>query len=628
MYQQNLPARQSRGWIQRTTLLILLIAGLWLLNGCRGSSGGGQTAATGADTGEVLITLTDAEGDFATYTVDVSSITLQKANGTLVETLPNSVRLDFAQYVDMTELITAAQIPNGTYVGGFITLDYTHADIQVEVNGAAVPAMITDDAGNLLDIYTLELRLEDQHHLVVAPGLPALLSIDFDLAASHSVDTSSPVPSVTAAPFLIADIEPVDEKDLRVRGPLIDVNVDELYYTSRLRPWHRHDGDFGRARVNATDETEFEVDGVSYIGQEGLRAMNVLGEGTATVALGTLNVADRKFTASRVLAGDSVPGDRFDAVFGNVTARRDNVLTVRGATIVRRSGSIVFNDDVTITISDNTVVKKTGHPDVDQRISAISVGQRVVVLGEVTSDPALPGLEMDATQGRVRLRYTRLTGVANSVLPGQLNMELLGIDRRRVALFDFSGTGISPDLDADPADYEITTDSLNLDFIMPLTPVRVTGFVRPFGEAPADFEGRTVVDVAIARAILGVGWGVEGTTAPFIQMDPIGLVIDLDNPDLGKRHHIRIGDVVIDLNELPASPTIIGKSEGRRRFAILQGHRVQVFHDFNHFVETLTGLLDGSTVIRSMYTQGAYDTLNNTVNASIIGVHLKTPDAL
>ncbi len=624
MYQQNLPARQSRGWVQRTALLSLLIAGLWLLAGCGGGSSG-QTAATSADTGDVLITLTDAEGDFATYTVDVSSITLQKANGTLVETLPNTVRLDFAQYVDMTELITAAQIPSGTYVGGFITLDYVNADIQVEVGGVAVPATIFDEAGDPLDVYTLELRLEDQRHLIVAPGLPALLSIDFDLAASHVVDTSQPVPSVTAAPFLIADIEPVDEKDLRVRGPLIEVSVDELYYTARLRPWHRHDGDFGRARVNVTDATEFEVDGSSYVGQEGLRAMNALGEGTATVALGTLNVTDREFTADRVLAGDSVPGDRFDAVFGNVTARRNNVLTVRGATVVRRSGSVVFNDDVTITISENTVVKKSG---VEQRISAISVGQRVVVLGEVTSDPALPGLDMDATQGRVRMRYTRLTGIANSVLPGQLNMDLLGIDRRRVALFDFTGTGMTPDLDADPADYEVATDSLNLDFVVPQTPVRVTGFVRPFGEAPADFEGRTVIDVAIARANLGVGWGTGGTTAPFIQMDPIGLVIDLDNPDLGERHHIRIGDVIIDLNELPASPTIVGQDEGRRRFAILQGHRVQVFRDFDRFVETLTGLLDGSTVIRSMYAQGAYDTLNNTVKAHIIGVHLKTPDAL
>lgn len=627
MYQQNLPALRGHGWMRRIALPGLLVAGLWLLYGCGG--GGAETAATGgADTGEVLITLTDAEGDFVAYTVDVSSITLEKADGAIVETLPNSARLDFARYVDMTELITAAQIPNGRYVGGSITLSYTDADIQVDVGGAGVPATVTDEAGDPLVVYTLDLRLEDQRPLVVAPGLPALLSIDFDLAASHAVDTSTPVPTVIAAPFLIADIEPVDEKDLRVRGSLSDVNLDESYYTVRLRPWHRHDGDFGPARVNVTDDTEFEVNGESHLGIDGLRAMDALGAGTPTVALGTLDVTNREFTADRVFAGDSVAGSRFDAVFGNVTARRDNTLTVRGATVVRRSGSVVFNDDVTITVSDTTVVKKPGQPGTNQGIGALSVGQRVAVFGEVTSDPAIPGLEMDATQGRIRMRFTRLTGTATSVLPGQLNMELLGIDRRRVALFDFTGTGISPDLDADPEDYEVSAGSLNLDFVIPQTPVRVIGFVRPFGEAPPDFEGRTVVDVAVARAMLGVGWGIEGTMAPFVQMDPAGLVIDLDNPDLGQRHHIRIGDVLIDLTELPASPTILGTAEGRRRFAILQGHRVQVFRDFDRFVATLTELLNGATVMRGMYAEGGYDTLNNTVRARIIGVHLKTPGAL
>lgn len=626
MYQQRMPATIGRRWAKRLSLLSLLLIGGWLLSACS-SGGSDSTSATGGgpETGEVLITLTDAEGDFVTYTVGVASITLEHSDGRIVETLPNEATLDFAQYVNLTELFTAAQVPNGTYVGGSITLDYTAADIQVEVDGAAVPATVTDENGDPLDVYTLDVKLEDQHRLIVAPGRPALLTIDFDLAASHRVDTSTPVPTVVAAPFLVADIEPVDEKDLRVRGPLIDVNIDELYYTVRLRPWHRRDGDFGRAKVNINDATEFEVDGESFMGADGLRALGALGQGAPTVALGTLVTADREFTAGQVYAGDSVPGDRFDAVFGNVTAREENVLTVRGATIVRRSGSVVFNDDVKITISENTIVKKPGQPDANQGIKAVSVGQRVIVFGEVTSNPAFPGIEMDATNGRIRMRYTRLTGRALSVVPGQqLNMELLGIDHRRVKLFDFSGTGMTPELDANPNDYEVATGSLNTDFVIPQTPVRVIGFVNPFGEAPPDFEGRTVVDVALARAILGVGWG-SGTTAPFVMMDSTGLVIDLENPDLGERHHIKLGDVIIDLKELPASPTIIGMEQGRRRFAILQGHRVQVFRDFDRFVATLTELLDGSTLMRSMFAQGAYDTVNNVVDASIIGVHLSTP---
>ncbi len=52
-----------------------------LLGGCGGGSVEGES-------GDVWVGLTDAAGDFATYTVDVTAITLTKANGEVVETLP------------------------------------------------------------------------------------------------------------------------------------------------------------------------------------------------------------------------------------------------------------------------------------------------------------------------------------------------------------------------------------------------------------------------------------------------------------------------------------------------------------------------------------------------------------
>ena len=67
-------------------------AAAWVLAGC----GGGSTAATDpaptqdVDNGLVYIGLTDAEGDFASYTVDVLSIALERANGTC-RTKPESI---------------------------------------------------------------------------------------------------------------------------------------------------------------------------------------------------------------------------------------------------------------------------------------------------------------------------------------------------------------------------------------------------------------------------------------------------------------------------------------------------------------------------------------------------------
>jgi len=58
----------------------------------------------------VAIGLTDTPGDFLTYTVDVTSLTLTKAdNTTAVQTLPQRTRVDFARSVDLTEFVTGSR---------------------------------------------------------------------------------------------------------------------------------------------------------------------------------------------------------------------------------------------------------------------------------------------------------------------------------------------------------------------------------------------------------------------------------------------------------------------------------------------------------------------------------------
>ena len=94
-----------------------------LLGACGGSS---STGASGpdplatcdpgvpgavAECGSVIVSFTDADGDFLNYTVDVLSLTLQTANGRVVETLPRETRINFTDYVDLTELVTVATVP-------------------------------------------------------------------------------------------------------------------------------------------------------------------------------------------------------------------------------------------------------------------------------------------------------------------------------------------------------------------------------------------------------------------------------------------------------------------------------------------------------------------------------------
>ena len=418
-------------------------------------------ATTADQCGVLYLAVTDADGDFLSYSVDVTSLTLQRANGDTVEALPNSSRIDFTDYVELTEFVSARNLPPGVYVAGSITLDYANAEIMIEKDGAAVPALVTDADGNPATTLTLDVTLADQDQLRLTRGLSSLLVVDFDLGASHTVDLTADPVTAAAEPIIVADIEPVDEKDVRVRGPLVDVDEAASLYTVQLRPFYLRQGDYGVVDVNVSDDTEYEIDGVAYLGTDGLAALALTDSGTPTRAIGTLNVDDRSFTAIEVLAGSSVPGATRDAVRGHVTSRTGNTLTVIGAAIIPSDRARFFNETVTVTIGDDTKVFSRG-TDALLPTSAISVGQNVFIRGDV-ADTAADVITIDATAGSVRLVRTRVSGMVVSANPGQVDLDLASIGGRRPELFDFSGTGPDALSDADPDNYEIATATLNLD---------------------------------------------------------------------------------------------------------------------------------------------------------------------
>ena len=361
-----------------------------------------------------------------------------------------------------------------------------------------------------------------------------------------------------------------------------------------------------------------------FLGAEGLRALNTAGHGTPTIAQGTLNVAEREFTADIVLAGTSVPGVDSDAVKGNVIARFENELVVRGATVILSDADrAFFRDDVTVSIGPDTKVYKRSHDGLLD-IGAISVGQRVVIRGEVTANDEL-GIHIDATQGAVRMDVTNLSGIVNTVMPGQVNIELHSIDRRRSQVFDFSGTGMTPELNADPNDYEISTGNLLMADQATGRPVLVYGFPNAFGGAPPDFEGRTIVDYSDVRSVLGVGWGVAGTIAPFLSMGSDGLLLDNQNPDIDQRHYIKQGPVLIDLTTLDSNTVIAARETGRKLFVVKTTDSLQLYADFDDFVNALTLELDGATMARSMYARGHYNGDTNVFTAYKIGIYLIEP---
>jgi hypothetical protein len=603
--------------------------GALILSGC---GGGGAEApqppvntfsACGApaDCGNVIIAMTDADGDFLSYTIDVQSLTLKRANGDTVETLPLTTRIDFAQIVDLTEFLTSATVPNGAYVEGSLRLDYANAAVTVELNGQPVEARIVGADGNPLGVVDVRVVLDNRNHLTVSPGRPSLLTLDFDLAASNSVDlTTSPV-TVTATPSLVASLEPVEEKDLQLRGPLVSVDTAASSYIVDVRPFSHRTGKFGQVTVHTDASTAFEVNGTASTGAAGLQALMAAGAGTQTLAVGTLSRNDHRFDAQSVYAGTSVPGAGVDAVLGNVLSRVGDELVVRGGTLVRSDdGSSRFvRDRIVVRVGSATKVLRVGAPStVELDSQAVSVGQRILAFGSVEDEGGT--LALDATQGRLRMLPTHLSGSVNDVGAGSLDLRLQSIDGRAVSAFDFAGTGASAAEDADPDNYEVSTGFLGGN-LHEGRPVRVLGFATTFGAAPPDFEARTVVDMRESRSSLTVTWGMDGTDAPFSTADESGLIVDLQNPDIGRFHAIRTGWRVVDLLDLPASPQIVPSGE-RAVFVVASRGSCHSFREFADFVAELERQLAAGSAVRSLTAHGVYDENANVLEARSIVVIL------
>jgi hypothetical protein len=565
-----------------------------------------------------LVGLTDAEGDIVTYSIDVIGLTMERADGSTVETLPATTRVDFAELTELSELVSAVMLPPGVFVSGTLRVDYATAEVFVEAGNEIVPAEIVDGNGEPLGVVDLRVQLSNEGRVIITRGRVAFLSVDFDLAASHVVDTSVLPARVVAEPFITAEVAPVTEKEIRVRGALVDVDIAGQSYEIGLLPWHRRVGDHGPVTVHTTGDTHFEIGETTYTGDAGLEALAALEPRTLTAAFGTLSLTNRTFTASIVLARDSVDGNGIDAVRGNIVARHGDLLTVKGAWAAHRNDRPRFRRTVLVEVGPNTRVFKVTDRDGMYSEDDLSVGQRIVAFGQFRNMPdsldVAPDVApiLDATDGRVRMNVTHLYGQVTDFTPGRLTMKLRAIDRLSAEMYDFSGTGMMPDYDATADAYEVATGTLPLDMLEVDRPVRVFGFVTPFGMAPPDFEGRTIVGHRDIRSVLGISWQPPGTTAPFLSMGPDGLVPNLDREQIGIRHHMLFGGELIDLFDLPAAPSI-EPSDARSWYSLREPGHVEMFADFTDFVEELTARLNNSENVRSLAAWGLYDDIDNSL---------------
>ena len=172
----NHPHGGMENRITRMSVALMFVA--VMLSACGGGAGSTTTEpplasecipgnpSTADQCGTLIIGLTDGDGDFLSYTVDVLSLTLEKADGVTIEVLPNSTRIDFASYVDLTEFISVANIPPGVYVAGTIQLDYNNAEVFVEAGDRAKETVVVDANGDPVTRTELKIMLSRSRPVV------------------------------------------------------------------------------------------------------------------------------------------------------------------------------------------------------------------------------------------------------------------------------------------------------------------------------------------------------------------------------------------------------------------------------------------------------------------------------
>jgi hypothetical protein len=437
-------------------------------------------------------------------------------------------------------------------------------------------------------------------------------------------------PIVTVQPVLLAEVDAEAPKLHRVRGPLKSVDTADQSFTVIIRPFlHLLSGgneDFGTLLVTTDAETVFEIDGETYTGADGLVALDAKPALTATTAVGELVIHAAgtprfSYTATAVYAGSSVPGGDLDAVTGNVVARQGRLLTVKGATLIRDVGSAIFNDTVEIQLGENTVVSREFSSDGGD-IDDISVGQRIMAFGVLDEDETALDTTDAGSPGHVRLLLTTLNGLVAEFTPAQaetLQMDLDRIDGRAIRHFDFSGTGSLED--ADPEAYEVDRQGLRLDALVADTPLKIKGFVTPFGhgETTADFAARTVITVTGVKGLLYTDWRPSNNNA--IQN------IDSDSFRLnftgtGRFHHLSRAGVTTDLTTLSEAVEIEARSDGEGLFSIIENGERQAFFEFSGFSDELGNRLAGQSLVISVVATGSFDDETADLTADLVTVRL------
>jgi hypothetical protein len=595
-------------------------------------------AAACSGTAVVTVTATPSSDTFLVYRVGLAAVQLQSSDGkSTLKVLPAEMTVDFTKLLDLSEVLGAPAVSNGTYTSAVITLDYSAAQIIYDDGSLGGMALTPQGAnGQPVGQISVTVNLDPSDPYRVADRQTALLALNFNLAASNVVNKAAQ--TVTITPLFVASALPIDAKQVRIRGPFGGA-ATSTSFSSGVLPFGGAVAGLGKLAVLPSDTTAYEINGSVSTGSAGLSQLTGLSAGSLVVAYGTLTSSSAvsttgtgttgystvstaagtvTFAASQVLAGSSVQGSGFDRIAGIVTARSGNVLGIEDATLIANDGSNSFVPGTTIVnISANTALTVLGQATTNLNSpQQISVGSTIDAFGAANS--AGSGVVLDATAGRIRLGVTAAAGLVTAQGNGALSLNLLSLGGRAVSAFDFTGSG------AIPGQYQVATGDLDLANAIAGAPVVVTGQPGVFAAAPPNFNAATLLDPTTIQAELVVDWGA-GTPAPFTTYNSSSITLDVLNSSIGLRHQIEVGAQIIDLVGLSAGPLITpATTSSAVIFAIAHAasSTVESFDTYAAFITQLQTELIGATLATGLTAIGQYTSSTFAFSATSVTIFL------
>jgi hypothetical protein len=553
----------------------LLFAAAFIVAGCHNNN---QDAGFG-----IAWTTMSADPDprFSSYLVVVDSVIMTgKADGQ-VTAIATPELIDFSRMNNISELWASASLPVDTYSAATITLDYTSAQIAVNVNGVPTAVKVVDPTGAAVGQVVVVVQLDPSTQITPVNTLAATdavrLAFNFDMTATNNVDFTTSPPTLTVKPYFAVAATAMDNKLIRIRGPLINSSLNQGTYTVTTRPFFDEVDSLGILTLFNSPSTVYSIAGNTVVGTPGLSAISTSSAGsTMTAAFTTFSPSNSpqpgvmagRFNAQYVIAGGTLEDFFTDGLEGDVIARNGNTLTLRAATLSQTAAQTVnlILPDSAVTLGAGTLVTSDGIAGLSLNSNSVSVGQHILARGLLTSFDTTTGvITFDASgtsntdTGSVRI-ISQSTLVSGSVLStdnaGTATLNLDGINGWPISVFNFAGTN------SNPASYVVSATGLTFPTNPAGNPLAagdflgVNGLSGAFGSAPPDFIASSLNGEASIPATMQVLWATPGNAAPFATATPASLSVNLANAALVSASVLIAGET-IDMTTLPASPTIV-----------------------------------------------------------------------